>query len=157
MPARKCSCAPKRSDTSSGSPGREERLPIAVPRLPRGAEQATPEETIEPVRKLAAEFDHAIGWQLEKSNRRQRRGGKPQIKPGCPAAEGGGFGGDERFAPDEERGGGDIDRKTECRNQPSFVTFTSRFAPWSTNRLVNSPIVSSKQISGATRTSSFVR
>ena len=45
----------------------------------------------------------------------------------------------------------------ECKNQPSFVTFTSGPAPRRTNCRVNSPSVSSKQINGATRISLVVR
>src|SRR5207248_108445 len=50
----------------------------------------------------------------------------------------------------------------ECKNQPSFVMSTSKFAPrlvseGSTNFLTSSPMVSSKQINGATWTSLFVR
>src|SRR6184192_1440100 len=44
----------------------------------------------------------------------------------------------------------------ERKNQPSFVMSASRFAPVSTNCLVSSPIVSSKQISGASWTSPLV-
>src|SRR5206468_8474333 len=46
---------------------------------------------------------------------------------------------------------------TEYKNHPSFVRFTNKFAPRITNCRVKSPIVSSKQISGAICASAFER
>src|SRR5438132_11994993 len=62
---------------------------------------------------LAAEFDHAVGREMEEARGGERRGSEPQVQPRRPATESRIFGGDKRFAADEEGGGGDVDGEAE--------------------------------------------